>query len=261
MTGGEGPYTDNPEPGVPAERKKDLALSDDGDAIGAGTRHLPEDENVSPISTDDEGVSHHSFDDDDYAPSRNSQLSQFPPSLPTIDTGGGIELPSRVVSKASSRPTRERTRRSDNPPGVPRKSSQRISQHVDSDIGQQRLPTVTASPRTSRLYDPNQLYFHEPLQGSSHADHSTAQRGSNPATLISFDSEDHTDAASHTRHSSSVLPAQVVMDDRPHSLGYVQQHRASDNYHVATPEDPYTHGTVAEQVDEGTETGPPGLAL
>lgn len=261
VTGGEGPYTDSPEPGVPAERKQDLALSDDGDAIGAGTRRLPEDNNVSPIFTDEEGGSRHSLKDDDaYAPSRNSQLSQLPPSLPTIDTGGGIELPSRNASKASSNPIRQSTRRSENTPGVPPRSSTRVSQYGDSDIGQQRLPAITGSPHASHLYDPNQLNIHEPVQDSSHALYSTAQRESHPATLISLDSDDHKEAASHTRHSSSVLPAQILMDDRPHSLGYVQQHRASDNYHAANPEDLYTHGSVAEQVDE-TANGPPGLAL
>ena len=259
VAGGQGPYTDNPEPGVPAERKRDLALSDDGDAIGAGTRHLPGDDNVSPLTSDNGGSLRQSFDDDD-APSRSSQLSQFPPSLPTIDTGGGIELPSRIASKASSRPPRQNTRPGARTPSVPRKSSQRIPQHAGADIGQQRLSPVTASPRASRLYDPDRQHIHDALHDPSYGAPSIAQRQSNPATLISLDNEGHSDAAEHTRHSSSVLPAQVLGDNRPQSLGYVQQHRISDNYHAANPEGTIRHGSVAELVDEGRD-GAPGLAL
>ena len=259
VTGGEGPYTDSPEPGVPAERDKDLALSDEGDAIGAGTRHLPDEDDVSPVSSDEEDAASNSEE----SPSRSgARASRFPPSLPTIDTGGGIELPSRIASKASSRPTRENTRRTEHTPGLPRKSSKRISQHVDSDIGQQRLSTVPASPRTSRLYDPTQLAFHKPLQLSSHTSASTTARESNPATLISLDDGESTYAAGHARHSSSLLgaPSDSLMDDRPHSVGYVQQHRASDNIHAATPYDSYARESTAERVDESLN-GTPGLAL
>ena len=262
VTAGEARYTDNPEPGVPAERDKDLALSDEGDAIGAGTRHLPEEDGVSPLSSDDEGALRHSDESENSSTRRAAQLSQFPPSLPSIDTGGGLELPSRIASKASSRQTRQNSRGSNVTPGLPRKSSKRHSQYIDSDIGHQRLSTVMGSPRTSRLYDADQLGAFDPIQASSHASPSSATRQLNRGTLISIDDEEQHGNGHHARHSSSLLGASAhgLMDDRPHSLGYVQQHRASDNIHAASPDDPQMQGTVAEHVDEA-HNDTPGLAL
>ncbi|KAL8665620.1 MAG: hypothetical protein Q9202_002124 [Teloschistes flavicans] len=52
LAGEQGRYLDEPENALP-QRTRDLELSDDGDAIGGGTRHLPED--VSPVSSDGEG--------------------------------------------------------------------------------------------------------------------------------------------------------------------------------------------------------------
>lgn len=59
-------------------------------------------------------------------------------------------------------------------------------------------------------------------------------------------------ATGHGRHSSSVLGslAPDLRYDRPSSLGYVQQHRASDNIHTASPDDPQILGSSAELVDD-----------
>ena len=266
---GEAPYVDEPGLAQP-ERSRDLALSDEGDAIGAGTRHLPEDEAPSPLTSEDEEshrepVSDEDDDDDDWRVNRESQVSQFPPTLPTIETPGGIELPSRIASKASSRPTRESTRRSTRPPNIPRKSSGRIGA---------RLSTVAASPpitpqRSTRL-DESSVQSHTRLQPPENhgqrlpfdSKHRTSrsqdtQLSAGGASVNSSMLSPHTqgtgeDDTGHARHSSSVLGslAPDLRNDRPSSMGYVQQHRASDNIHTAGLDNPQMQGSRAEVVND-----------
>lgn len=270
----EAPYTD--EPGVQQpERSRDLALSDEGDAIGGGTRHLPEDESPSPLASDEEG----DISDDDWRPNRESQISPDPPILPTIETPCGIELPSRIGSKASSRPNRESTRRSNRPPNIPRKSSRRDSS-TELDMMRTRLSTVAPSPpatpqRNTKLYDPD----HPPQGGlqipgdqtrrlpfrSHHSSRSEDTHMSGASMSSSMFSPGTAEAAEggagHTRHSSSVLGslAPDLRADRPSSMGYVQQHRASDNIHRASPDDPPLIGSSAEILGDSGRRTPPSL--
>ena len=269
----EAPYLDDPGIAQP-ERSRDLALSDEGDAIGAGTRHLPEDEVPSPMSSDggvdDDGSI--SEDDDDWRTHRESQIPVFPPTLPTIETPGGIELPSRIASKASSRLTRESTRRSTRPPNIPRKSSRRDSS-TDLDKFGARLSTVVASPSTT----PRQ----SARLNESPQSHPTLQLPEEKRQRLPFDSKHHSsrsqdthlsaggasidssmfspgtqgtdeDGIGHARHSSSVLGslAPDLRNDRPSSLGYVQQHRASDNIHTAGLDHPQMLGSSAEVIND-----------
>ena len=267
----ETPYLDEPGIAQP-ERSRDLALSDEGDAIGAGTRHLPEEEAPSPLGSDTESNDRGSVsddDDDDWRVNRESQISQFPPSLPTIETPGGIELPSRIASKASSRPTRESTRKSTRPPNIPRKSSRRDSPTGLGHVGT-RLSTVAASP-------PITPQRSTPVNGNYSTSHATLQLPQENTQRLPFDSkhrasrsqDTHTSTgdasvdssmfspntqgqADHARHSSSVLGslAPDLRNDRPSSLGYVQQHRASDNIHTAAPGDPPMLSSSAEVVND-----------
>lgn len=58
--------------------------------------------------------------------------------------------------------------------------------------------------------------------------------------------------AQHARHSSSVLGSLspgFQQLDRPTSMGYVQQHRASDNIHTASSDGPSMLGSSAELVE------------
>ncbi len=266
----EAPYSDEPGAAQP-ERSRDLALSDEGDAIGAGTRHLPEDEVSSPLTTDDERDDDGSMSDEEWHQNPESQVSRFPPTLPSIETPGGIELPSRIASKASSRPTRESTRKSRRPPNIPRKSSRRDSSTDLNKVGA-RLSTVAASPpttpqRSSRSSGPSaqprstlqppadrirRLPFHSKHQTSRSQDTQTSIGGiSTNSSIFSPGNQDSDDAVGHARHSSSVLGslAPDLRNDRPSSMGYVQQHRASDNIHTARPGDPQMLGSSAEVVD------------
>jgi hypothetical protein len=267
----EAPYSD--EPGVTQpERSRDLALSDEGDAIGAGTRHLPDEESPSPMNSDEEGDDE-SLSDDDWRPNRESHISAFPPTLPTIETPGGIELPSRIASKASSRPTRHSTRSSIRPPNIPRKSSRRDSSTEIDKVGA-RLSTVAASPRSTRAFDTDpqpkrslqplgdgtrRLPFKFQHQNSRSQDTYLSTGGVSSGAMSMNSSmsspgihEADDVATGHGRHSSSVLGslAPDLRHDRPSSLGYVQQHRASDNIHTASPDDPQILGSSAELVDD-----------
>ncbi|KAL8818681.1 MAG: hypothetical protein Q9223_002734 [Gallowayella weberi] len=262
---GEAPYTDETGTALP-HRTRDLELSDDGDAIGGGTRHLPQD-SVSPVSSDDEAEARSVSDDDWDQTHRISSVPQFAPSLPSIETGGGIELPSRIGSKASSRPTRQSTRRSDRPPPVRRKSSKRdlLDDLPNIDFGETpRLSTVMPSPpttpqRPTRLYNPDsapQQHLRAPesskrLPFDSQLSPSDSRFSHGGESANSSVVPRASDDFGHARHSSSVLGvlAPDIRQDRPSSLGYVQQHRASDNIHTASPDDPPLLGSSAELVD------------
>ena len=268
----EVPYSDDPG-AIQPERSRDLALSDEGDAIGAGTRHLPDEEPSSVINSDEDADEEESMSDDDWQQNRESQISPFPPTLPTIETPGGIELPSRIASKASSRPTRQSTRSSLKPPNIPRKSSRRDSSTEADKVGT-RLSTVAASPRSTRAYStdpqaqldvqprgdtPRRLPFESSHQHSRSQDTHLSAGGFslggnslNSSLLSPGAQETDDDGVGHARHSSSVLGslAPDLRLDRPSSMGYVQQHRASDNIHTASPDDVQVVGSSAEVVDD-----------
>lgn len=262
IPGEEAHYSDEPGVNQP-ERSRDLALSDQGDAIGAGTRHLPDEE--SPVSSEDEEGDERSMSDEDWRPNRESQISQFPPTLPTIETQGGIELPSRIASKASSKPTRDNTRRSTKP-NVPRKSSRRDSS-TDLEKFGARLSTVASSPSITpqksshpRLQPPEDhnkripFYSHH-ATSASQGTHLSAGGDSMNSSMFSpgIQETDENEYARHARHSSGVLGSLAPgfqQLDRPTSMGYVQQHRASDNIHTANSDGPSMLGSSAELVDD-----------
>ncbi|KAI9759900.1 MAG: hypothetical protein M4579_002025 [Chaenotheca gracillima] len=232
-----------------------------GVAIGpdAPEHFSPQDDDISPLNSDDEYD-----DDDDEVDHRVSGLSDLPPSLPGMDLGGGIELPSRIGSKASSRPSRNPSARI--APRVPRKSSRRKSATIaEDDSNLIRLSTVAASPpdtprARNGLYEPPSLEGGQHLRpgtanssrmpfGSEHSSASGNRASTEANSSISdslppapVESSSQNQAGSsqghgHNRHSSSLLGALSpdILNDRPTSVGYVQQHRASDNMHVVGP--------------------------
>ena len=250
----DAPYTDDPAGSQQPERSRDLALSDEGDAIGGGTRHLPDEESPSPMGSDEEGSHHGSIsDDEEWRENRRSQISPFPPTLPTIETPGGIELPSRIASKASSKhpsaqPTREGTQRS-RAPTLPRKSSKRDSSTDLSKLGQRKLSTVAASPASTPRQSAHRLPFESHQKSPSYGTHLSAggQSVLSSSSIYpgSSDGVDD-DAPGHARHSSSLFGG----TERPSSMGYVQQHRASDNIHSASPMRGDLIGKSAELVED-----------
>lgn len=269
----EASYTDAPGPAV--ERSRDLALSDEGDAVGGGTRHLPMEDQRSPLASDEESDDKTISEDEFSLGNRESQVSPFPPALPTIETGGGIELPSRMHSRTSSAPMGESSRRA--PPTVPRKSSRRHSQHSDIRGGTNEgvqlstilQPSQSTTQDIGRLNNSGQGSQHrrQPVDGTvnrlpfeTHLSpiqdgRRSADAGSsaNSSLLIpTNEDEDLQGAATQTRNRPSALGflAPDTRQDRPQSMGFVQQHRTSDNIHTASPDDPAHQGSSAELVDE-----------
>lgn len=246
----EAPYTDEPAP----ERTRNLELSDDGDAIGGGTRHLPDEAVPSPpISEDDDGDSF--FYEEYSSPGRASRISQFPPSLPTIETSGGIELPSRLPSKASSGPTRDNTRKSRRPMEAPSKHSQRgsLHEHLHPDGKTSLKPSGTISKR---------LPF-ETRISSSH-DNRPSTGAESASSSIFPPNNSGNDAATNGGSPPSALGslAPDLRQDRPSSMGYVQQHRASEHIHTASPDEPPLIGSSAEVVDDSSlHRHAPNIAL
>ena len=199
-------------------------------------------------------------DESDVEQVRPGQISPVAPSLPRIDTGGGIELPSRIGSRASSRHPHTGDRRAI--PAVPRKSSKRTSLPlVDIRPHRSQLLAVRSSPPGSPG-DPQR----ERVQGTGGSDNSFhMSSGADPHGIgpsgsssprLPFGSEQSSvrENALSTEggsRSSSVLPPlesdinptnvetvstsrQVVprVEERPTSMGFVTQHRAYDHIHA-----------------------------
>lgn len=175
-----------------------------------------------------------------------------PPSLPLIDTGGGIEMPSRVgshTSHTSKRPGRT--------PRLPRRSSRRASSQdaaaESAEFSDSRSPPVAAStensPQKSRRLTPSssgRLPFQPAIGRKRHS------IGGESAVSSHHGDEDAENQAlqpyaHHGRGSSSALGVHAadLRGDRPSSIGVVQQHRASDNIHYS-PESTEFAGTSAE---------------
>lgn len=277
----QAPYKDEPDTPGRVETKRDFELEDEGNAIGGGSRHLPDHQDRQVIGdNEDEDVL---ASDDEYPAARRSQVSQFPPYLPGIEVGSSIGMPSRLASKASSHVSRRSDSEIDGPlPSVPRRSSKRTSSYGKSSdfeiMDKSRLSAIAPSPPgTPQRQSIPSSWPHKPAGSISHrmpfGIDPSPSRSSPPRTLgntgtaLSRDRE--VDLLSgDTRQSSSALGTHVrgANDDRPSSMGYVQQHRASDNIHVVNPLNLPLSGTAAEVVDDPRrgsitpETRPPARA-
>ena len=272
------PYKDNPEP-APPPKPREFELDDEGDAVGGGTRHLPESNPSLSTSEDEYGVESDS-DEENVPEPRSSQISQFPPSLPTIEAGPDIEIPSRLASKASSKPSRANTRKSTQlPPTVPRKSSMRTSSQGKTDLDPDDDRRLSIIPAVQTLSNSNgnnsrdcELSLAPDLQPSSSASQrfpfgltpsssssvsnkrlSTGANSPVPDLLASTGIANEEQPSAHTRNSTSALRSfdLNLRGDRPSSVGYVQQHRASDKIHIADPDEQSFHESAAELVDDG----------
>ncbi|KAK6615187.1 integral membrane protein [Botrytis cinerea] len=191
---------------------------------------------VSPIGSDD-GRSYHD-DEDEFEMTR---ISDLPPSLQGLKIPeGGMELPSRFPSKASSR-VPHGSRAGDpipnmplSPPArtptVPRKSSRRKSQNISVDL------TI---PSSSRHTPQNSLTSRLPFERSnSHKRHSDISARSSIAPHEGY---------GHSRNTSFGNFTEAYGHDRPTSVGYVSQH----HIHTINPPEnnPQYLGSSAELVD------------
>lgn len=169
-------------------------------------------EDVSPVTTDSEG-------DDEF--DENHRISDRAPSLPGIEMGEGIELPSRANSKLS--------RRSSGKPEVPRKSSRRASKGL-SMTQDEMMGNLgnTSEYQDGRLYDP-----HVSTEGGYLAADSAAETARLPfarsnsnakVSIASATSSGGFDGPTHASHGALGRYSIDTREDRPTSIGHVHQH-------------------------------------
>ncbi|KAK2756117.1 hypothetical protein FQN54_005525 [Arachnomyces sp. PD_36] len=199
--------------------------------------------------------------------------------LPLIEPAGAIEMPSQIGSRSSSRATAGMRIR---PPTIPRKSSKRNSStDMTGQMPRDSLsgippsadqPAPRQSQESTKLYDPD-----DPSQRHLQPSNSRSGRipfgpkgSAAPSSLLSTTSTSSTVQHSvdedqsqnqnqnqdqnqvyaqpkHMRHSSVLGHfASDTHNDRPSSVGYVQQHRTSDNITEASPEEVSFTGSTAE---------------
>jgi hypothetical protein len=153
--GAESPPEDVPE-GIPVatqgEARNGPIDSDDDELV---SRKRSKTAKLIPVNDDSEPDSEIDTNGGNFEMTR---ISDIPPSLPSIDIGGDIELPSRLPSKASS------SRRGDENyilPSVPRKNPGRMAQGAGT-------PLVESSQRTTvDLYDPDPRTVHHTSMDSA----------------------------------------------------------------------------------------------
>jgi Transient receptor potential (TRP) ion channel/ML-like domain len=244
------PYRDSPTDSVHPERRyTDLSTDNEPGVVEDGGY----DEPYTDQDSDDERKAAH-------------RISPIAPSLPAIDAGGDIELPSRVNSRAS-RGSRDLQDSSSRPPYIPRKSSKRKSSQMSGDFPTARLATVPASPPVSprKPRTPSHKYLTSSTSGrlpfgirnspSKSSRYSTGAESTASTINPLGDEENVAPSYSHTRHSSSALGAHApdIREDRPSSMGYVPQHRASDNIRKVDSGSPEFEGSSAEFVENPTQ--------
>lgn len=213
-------------------------LSNPGPSNAIAAAAAPENANlVSPLASEDED----SEEDGEFNVTR---ISDVPPMLPGIEIGeSGIELPSRFPSKATSKGSTRRaakmmdaplipdmpTRVSSAKPNVPRKSSRRKSQSADM-----THPTSGFLHKPKSSLDSSRLPF----------EHSTSSN--RESTISTKSSIPPPDASGHERDTALRGFPVDFRDDRPTSVGYVNQHSIRT---INQSEHPEFLGTSAEVVD------------
>lgn len=236
----QGPYLDNPEGiAVTPTSRRTLALEDEGDSVGGGTRKLPS-KRITPVSSDDEGIVADAEISDEEG--HTFRVTPEPPML-DVDTGDEFQMPSRFGSKASSRPTRH-----DIIPVVPRKSSRRTSSH-DSPGDFDRLPRIQQSP--SANLKPGFLLSDTATQRMPFiaSDEKSSQHNRNASMRTGNSSVSALTVSSHNNSLLEVDLSSTPKTGRPSSLGFVQQHRAGDGMRVVI-DDHIAEGTTAELVND-----------
>jgi len=275
-------YHDSPQmqgdgylPGQQTRSLRDGAEDDDGlTNVMSKEPRSAADEIPSPLDEDPGDIAGlHRY------PSAVSDISQRygnegVPTLGPIDAGGNIELPSRFNSRRSGVPSRAPSAVAGPPsawaqrttPSIPRKSSRRQS---SADMGPNitpRLPTVDDAFESPPGPDPSS-YPRLPFTTSSPDGHhrNRLSMGAQSLGAESFDDSTIVGGAgfpgrsqgyhqSHPSNATSLMPPSI--HERPTSVGYVNQYRASDSIQHF---DAQAHSgySSAEYVDnEGTFSTP-----
>ncbi|PWY78081.1 hypothetical protein BO94DRAFT_185576 [Aspergillus sclerotioniger CBS 115572] len=170
--------------------------------------------------------------------------------LPKVETGGDIELPSRVGFQHSSQsPSSARQ-------GTGRQGSIGSLAPEEQDLAQKSLSAVT---ETAIGESAELSHRQEPSVHPSNQLHPSASVTSRlPFSATSSPSRDRNFSIAST--SASTTSSRRVNDgsarvERPSSMGYVAQFRTQDNIHEASPDEPSFAGSAAELVDEVHHAG------
>ncbi|EER29624.1 hypothetical protein D8B26_003806 [Coccidioides posadasii str. Silveira] len=184
-----------------------------------------------------------------------------PPSLPPITTTDNIELLSRVES--TKQPTEVQGLRI-RPPTIPRKSSKRHSS-VDMTSGSEGARKTASTSRLSIDQEsaearPKHLQLSHaqqtsrlPFSSKSSSTRSDQISSNSAGSSINnaLDEDPTTPRPAHRRmRSSPGRYGSTKWADRPSSLGYVQQHRASDHIHNTDSSSPPFSESTAEIVKD-----------
>ncbi|KAI9888431.1 MAG: hypothetical protein M1814_006936 [Vezdaea aestivalis] len=214
--------TADPAEAIGVATTRDLDLS-----IPASNTHLPQPHDngdVSPVDNDlppshDPDIS----SDEDSEP--RPRISNLPPTLPSINTGGDIELPTRNVSNPSSAPLPRSGRLGSTPPSVPRKSSKRGTSHSPAGSAV-RLAGIDGTPPPTPPQKPTH-HLHPSMSSSNHMPF-----GSDASSVGDVDqnggSMDSRTSVGEGLTSPRAVPGEEI---RPASVGYVSIHHTSDNIH------------------------------
>ncbi|KAL1958801.1 hypothetical protein VTO42DRAFT_3638 [Malbranchea cinnamomea] len=175
-----------------------------------------------------------------------------PPSLPPVMSSESIELPSRVDSQSQRQ---ELSGLRIRPPTIPRKSSKRNSSTDAKELRLENLKRLSTS-QVPEEYEQGDAQTPTNKQNNRFPfDSKSASTRSAPVSTHSADSGAPNDDDSSTpradplneRASSPVGEAEI---NRPSSVGYVRQHRASDHIYEVSPHIPPLSETTAEIVKE-----------
>ncbi|KAF2010670.1 hypothetical protein BU24DRAFT_356139 [Aaosphaeria arxii CBS 175.79] len=183
--------------------------------------------------------------------SRGERVSAYAPALGPIDTGGGIELPSRIGSRASRKPGSQPPSRA---PTIPRKSSKRPKSTDLSAIQRSpRLPTVPASqsgtpslastphfPRNVTMPPANQHLHPNPNQEmpirlpfNSTEPSPSPERSPAHSNASSLYRPDNASDLNQLGPTEDLVPPQMIQagNQAPLATGYVHHHVARDSIH------------------------------
>lgn len=199
------PYRDDPEsPASKKSRKSETRAVAPAGVLAGGERRRQSSDSESDSS-----------DEDAFAYDSSHRVSEIPPMLGPIETGGGIELPSRVGSRISRRSTR-----GGQAPTIPRRSSRRTAST--------EAAILENSARLSRITDSSPMIpDNQHLQPSG---------GTLPIRLPFGSTEPSPErspghSAASSAYRQALAPPPSISSHGRVSTGYVQGHRTQDSFH------------------------------
>lgn len=220
MRAGGGEYGDDDAPqGIPVAmgvlRNGPIESDDEDESKRKKNRRQHSGQPGTTELLDDDG----SPREDDFDDVEIGRLSNMPPILPNIDSGGSIRLPSRIQSKASRHNNDKSGEASDNDlppvPQVPRKSSKRDSSGTPRQHS--RNPSFTFSPPDEASEAANQSLAPEQSLGPS--SRLPFERTGSQKRLSSASSMSVTEGSS----DFDLQGPPGVQEERRTSFGYVSQ--------------------------------------